>query len=788
MRTVAILQPDHTFGKTIFRPWSEHSYDVCDNVMISDCTNDPDVGYRFRGLPGSAYMPSWCDQRINGDRGPHEKTAATKAALYANTPQVHHFDVLGRPVLTVDDNGNGKFMQTRSTLDATGNQLDLVDSLDRVVARYKYNLVGERIYEKSMDSGEGWSLRDVAGNIILSWNSRDHRFRTVYDALRRPTERWVSDNGATEILMERIKYGEQNAQASIKNLRTREWQVVDQAGFAEAEYDFKGNAVVRKRQLAQNYKDTLDVAANPRLESQIYVSRTAFDACNRPIRSIAADSSITHRTYNRTGFLDKIIVNVRGQQPSEDPRTWTPVVKRIEYNARGQQTLIENGNGTITTSTLDPVMFRLLNLKTVRGSDVLQDLSYVYDPAGHVMHMNDGAQQAIYFRNARVNPVSDYTYDALYRLIEATGREHLGQTGGGPSSPTVPGPADDAVINGDSPADGSAMGSYTETYRYNDAGNILSVSHAGNNSNSPGWTRSYSYQSQSYIEAGKSCNRLTSTTVGSVTENYQYDVYGNMVAMPRLSFMKWDQRNQLRATSKQNVSSGNTPEITYYVYNLRGERIRKVTESQSTASSNFGPTKQKEWLYLTNFQIFRKLNAGGDAVSIERTTLSVSSDSARVANVDLRTQGQDSGLEQVIRFQYGNNIGNASLELDEAARIISYEEFFPFGSSSYQAVASNVETPKRYRYTGKEKDDESGLYYYGARYYASWLGVWTAPDLAESGRVHPYVYVNNDPINLVDPDGKEEGMGKWTRIFMKNGLGSIVHAIVLPVLATRINM
>ena len=788
MRTVAILQPDHTYGKTIFQPWSEHSYDVCDNVLISDCTNDPDVGYRFKGLPASAYMPSWYDQRINGNKGTHEKAAAIKAASHANTPQVHHLDVLGRPVLTIDDCGNGRYISTRSTLDITGNQLDLVDSLDRVVARYEHNLVGERIHEKSMDSGEGWSLRDVAGNIILSWNNRDHRFRTVYDAIRRPTERWVSNNGAAEILMERIRYGEQNAQASTKNLRTREWQVVDQAGFAEAEYDFKGNVVVRRRQLAQNYKDTLDVAANPSLESQVYVNSTVFDACNRPFQSVAADSSITHRTYDRTGFLYKISVNIRGQQSSGDPTTWTPMVKRTEYNARGQQILIENGNGTITTSTLDPVMFRLMDLRTVRGSDVLQDLSYVDDPAGHVIHMSDGAQQSIYFRNARVDPGSDYTYDALYRLVEATGREHLGQTGGGPSSPTTPGPVDDAVINADSPADGGAMGSYTETYRYNDVGNILSVSHAGNDPNSPGWTRSYSYQGPSYIEAGRNCNRLTSTTVGSVTENYQYDPYGNMVAMPHLSLMNWDQRNQLRATSKQNVSSGNMPETTYYVYNLRGERIRKVTESQATATSSLGPTRRKERLYFAGFEISRKFNAGGDAVLVERTTLSISTDSARVANVELRTQGQDNGLERVIRFQYGNNNGSASLELDETARIISYEEFFPFGSSSYQAVASNVETPKRYRYTGKEKDEESGLYYYGARYYASWLGVWTAPDLAESGRVHPYVYVNNNPINFVDPDGKEEGMGKWTRIIMKNGLGSIVHAIVLPVLATRINM
>jgi hypothetical protein len=45
--------------------------------------------------------------------------------------------------------------------------------------------------------------------------------------------------------------------------------------------------------------------------------------------------------------------------------------------------------------------------------------------------------------------------------------------------------------------------------------------------------------------------------------------------------------------------------------------------------------------------------------------------------------------------------------------IISYEEYYPFGSTSYQAMRNQTETSKRYRYTGKEPDEESGLYYHG---------------------------------------------------------------------------
>jgi RHS repeat-associated protein len=68
---------------------------------------------------------------------------------------------------------------------------------------------------------------------------------------------------------------------------------------------------------------------------------------------------------------------------------------------------------------------------------------------------------------------------------------------------------------------------------------------------------------------------------------------------------------------------------------------------------------------------------------------------------------------------------------------------------------------KRYRYTGKEKDEESGLYYHGARYYACWLGRWTAADpagMVDGGNL--YMYCRGNPIRLVDPNGKR-GLGSW---------------------------
>jgi hypothetical protein len=78
----------------------------------------------------------------------------------------------------------------------------------------------------------------------------------------------------------------------------------------------------------------------------------------------------------------------------------------------------------------DPETFRLISLKTQRKADgaMLQDLNYTYDPVGNITTIQDDAQQTIYFDGQVVNPSTKYQYDPLYRLIQAEGREHIGQT------------------------------------------------------------------------------------------------------------------------------------------------------------------------------------------------------------------------------------------------------------------------------------------------------------------------------------------------------------------------
>lgn len=90
-----------------------------------------------------------------------------------------------------------------------------------------------------------------------------------------------------------------------------------------------------------------------------------------------------------------------------------------------------------------------------------------------------------------------------------------------------------------------------------------------------------------------------------------------------------------------------------------------------------------------------------------------------------------------------------SLELDDKANVISYEEYYPYGSTAYQAVDKSIKAAaKRYRYTGKERDEETGLYYHGARYYVPWLGRWAATDRigVKRRKIYDFYFKGDRPL------------------------------------------
>lgn len=805
-RVVATLHPNHTWEKVVFGPWRKETWDASDTVLVGDPSTDADVGDFFDRLSEAAYLPTWHTQRKGALGEPRERAAADKASIHRETPTVAYADSLGRTFLTIVHNRfkysdtpaaalpGESFHQTRLNLDIEGNQREVVDAKDRVVVQYAYDLLGNRIHQQSMEAGQKWTLNDISAKPVYIWDIRGHRFRTAYDRLRRSTASFLSEGTTAEMLVGSTVYGEARSRPQANNLRGKVVELSDQAGLVTTDnYDFKGNSLRGERQLAHEYKATVDWLTVVALEAATYISLSRYDALNRPIELTAPDNTIIRPTYNQANLLVRVDANLSGATVNGQ-RVWTQFISDIDYDEKGKRTLVDYGNGVTTTYSYDRLTTLLVHLVTRRNvtdypddcpqpSPVgwlgcqVQNLQYTYDPVGNITHIRDAAQQTVFFRNRRIEPSAEYTYDAIHRLIEATGREHLGQAAGAPSSQSY----NDGLRAGlPHPGDGNVMGRYLERYVYDEVGNFDEMGHPG------AWTRRYAYNEPSALEPGRRSNRLTSSTVTrGPTESYSigadgYDSHGNMLRMSHLHLMQWDSNNQLQMTQRQVVNAADLDgkehhgERTWHVYDAAGHRTRTVTELAT------GQVKD-ERVYLGGFEVYRSHGAN----ALVRETLHVAGGEQRVALVETRVHGAEPGVpSRLFRYQLGNHIGSSNLELNHAAQILSYEEYTPYGSTSYQAVRSQTQTPKRLRFSGRERLESSGLIDFGARFYIPWLGRWTAPE--PSGirdGTNLYEFVRGNPVVHVELDG--HGLGDFASGAAKGfAFGFVAGVGVAALLAT----
>jgi RHS repeat-associated protein len=716
-RVIQTQFPDGSFKMVVFDAWKQVTSDQIDTVTLSQW-------YIDRSSPNPS-DPQPSDPTIR---------SAWLSAILANTPTTVYLDSLGRTFLAIrfnrtfaiDDitkkaiNITDEHYTSHTIFDIESNLRQVIDARDNTVIEYQFDMLSNKVYQISMDSAELWLFNDVLGKPVHGWDSRKHAFRYEYDTLRRLSLSFVSTNGNPFINYEKIIYGEAQPGAKTRNLRGQINQQFDISGLrTNNEFDFKGNLLSMSHQLLADYKNDNNWNASPALETDIFTTATTFDALNRTVNTTTPDNSLITPTYNEANLMNQVDVNIRGSA------TKTTFVKNIDYDEKGQRVDIIYGNNVKTAYSYDVKTFRLTQILTTgqNGTDLLQKLSYTYDPIGNVTSLKDEAQQTFYFNNAVVDPSASYVYDGIYRLIAATGREHIGQN-------QPPSPLDEFRTNLPQPGDGSAMRNYTQKYQYDVVGNILMMIHSAGIGS---WTRGFTYDTTS--------NRLISDNVGAFTENFTYDPHGNITAMSYPSVLDWNFKDELQHVNL--IGGGNV----YFIYDTNGQRIRKVNELIGGLI--------KERIYIGNFEIYRERS--GNSISLERQTLHVMDDKNRIAMIETRTQGSDNSPVQLQRYQFSNHLGSACLELDGQANIISYEEYYPFGSTAYQAVNKAINaTAKRYRYSGMEHDEETGLEYHNARYYLPWLGKWLNPDPSsiKSG-INVYGFCNGNPISNIDKEGTD---------------------------------
>ena len=408
-------------------------------------------------------------------------------------------------------------------------------------------------------------------------------------------------------------------------------------------------------------------------------------------------------------------------------------VENVQYNARSQKTLIKYANGTEIQFIYDPLTHRLTRQLTLRTGTAVQDLRYDYDAIGNLTNCRDEAQSAVTYRGQVVEPESRYRYDAFYRLIEATGREHESMT------------ACHAQRSGDSgteflpfPQPGSntqALASYTQTFQYDPGGNLHTVDHRN--------PFRHFVRQQAFDAAS---NRIVSSDAGCPNEDqsFGHDANGNLLSLSHLPALNWDHLNQL--TSVQ-LNQGANPDRAYYQYASDGQRMRK------TVVTNNG-NDVSERIYFGPYEVFVRRVAGNLRVLKDTTHIDALGRVARIDR-DRNTLNPDQVDSRTVRYVYTNFLGSNTLEMSASGQKLSVEEYYPFGGTAFQSGSSQAETGlRRYRYAGRERDQETGLYYFGARYYAPWLCRWISADnVKRTDDINGYRFVKSSPLGRIDSNG-----------------------------------
>jgi RHS repeat-associated protein len=757
--------PDGTVQRVAFTPWWQESWDGADTLL--------EPGNRWLARRTDPAHPDFARYDT-----PENRRAARLAVLHANTPAVTHLDSLGREVMAISHNRwerDGAMREekavTFSKLDAEGKPLWIEDARGNRVMEYItspgaeagytpcYDMAGNVLAQHSMDGGGRWMVADAAGQPFHGWDANERaledgslvleqrRVHTSYDALRRPLEQRLHLDGGAALVVERFVYGEAHPEAEARNLRGQAWRHDDPSGLVmQQRFDFQGNLLEASRQLSRSHRESVIDWATETPAEEVFSQRTSYDALGRMSRQEnwhreGQPPAIYSPRYNQRGVLAGESLTVRGQE--------TQAIRQISYDAKGQRTRIAYGNGTATRYHYDPETFRLLQLRTTRNSpgerlpeppsllrnaNVLQNLYYTYDPVGNISEILDDAYEPVFFNNQRVEPRNRYSYDALYRLIEASGRENHQAT-------DAPDRAEAEPYAVRFPISDQALRNYSQSYAYDAVGNILEIRHRADGGS---WTRQSTYATNS--------NRLLRSWTGDGRRNavdVRYDSHGSMLNLantPEAYGLRWDYRDMIH---RVNLGGGGQA---FYSYDAGKQRSRKRIEHNGN--------RVEERLYLGGMEVYRRWLNGSLVEEIETHHLFAGEQRLLIVEDVQLTDNPNLNAGLLHRYQYGNHLGSVSLELtgDEDPQVISYEEYHPYGTTAYRARNAALRaTAKRYRYTGMERDEETGLSYHTARYYLPWLGRWGSVDpIGVAAGLNLWSYTNAKSISFADTNGQCE--------------------------------
>jgi len=448
-----------------------------------------------------------------------------------------------------------------------------------------------------------------------------------------------------------------------------------------------------------------------------FTTAMEYDSMDRVTKLTYPDQTYVTYAYNSRGLLESI--------PN--------VINRYHYNPAGQNTLLELANGVVTTYDYDHRL-RLSRLRTTRTRDnlVLQDLNYTYYGVSNITSITDGRSNGVLDtigqelgidsnKARKFNATQSFSFDSLYRLVTA-------------SNPAVYGTID---------------------YRYDRIGNMIRKNATLLDSDPLMDLGQMTIGGSSQGASGRigrapgdppGPHAVTGTAKGpSGPMVFAYDGNGNMSSEADMT-LSWDYKDRLSSLTHGTKTA-------QYVYDYSDTRKKKNIVDAASGLN-------REVLYIDKFSEIRE----GKLIKYV-----YDKGNNRVA----RSDGAVLPLPtiQPSSFYVHDHLGSTNLTLNAQGTVSEQFVNFPYGETRREIRAPSYLSSTDYKFSGKEKDDESGLQYFEARYLMGHMGRFASEDpmlprvnamdsneqrnfLQNNSFIQVYSYARNNPLIHVDPSGQ----------------------------------
>ena len=675
---------------------------------------------------------------------------------------VQETDSRGNIVRVAKNDKDGKQLtEVTYRYNAMGEMLKAFDAKGNAVIA-EYDLLGRRTALESKDSGRQEFFYDECSNLVRESSSvlRENNKQIVYkyDGLNRLVR---IDYPDTEDTVYTYGGADDTHGAAGKIL-----SVTDASGTFEYEYGKLGETTKETR--------TLSTHLNGNNPTETAVMEYQSDYLGRMQYIVYPDGEKVAYGYDRGGQ----VISVTGSNYGNEFN----YVTNILYDQYGQRTRIDYGNGTFTEYNYAPARRWLDSIKTEnKWGQSYQNISYSFDAVGNVLGYENDCLDSV-TGNYKTKQI--YSYDNLYQLIKADG-----ETTYNPYQSSVP----------------EFKSNYTQTFTFDSIGLGNMTSKVSLESITPqktiGDNLNYSFK---YVYDENFAHRL----VHAGERYYKYDANGNIVCEQDGAFdgsdetvtyhkitqeaddvystdygwglfkeedksggkadrakykrtYKWNERNQL-------VSSVDSNYNTAYIYGQDGQRSNKYTANSETLYFN------KMWTLHTD---------SGNNVYGGQTAKNIYLGETRIVT-KLNSGDEPTYNEEYYKqyYYHSDHLGSASLITDYKGDEYQRIEYTPYGETWVEKTSNTGLEWLPYKFTAKELDEETGLYYYGARYldpkYSMWIS--TDPALGEYIPKAPideeakkynqnlpgmggvfnhinsnlYHYAGNNPVRYIDPDGE----------------------------------